>query len=55
MTVDKDKQRWCDANIQTAPINNAVPDAVVNMSNTGKMMAMDPNSDINPGDINWGL
>ena len=56
MTVDKDKQRWCDANIQTAPISSTVPDAVVNMSTTtGKMMAMDPNSDINPGDINWGL
>lgn len=55
MTVDKDKQRWSDSTIQTAPISTQVPDAVVNMSKSGKMMAMEPDADLNIGDINWGL
>ena len=55
MTVDKDKQRWSDSTIQTAPISAQVPDAVVNMTKSGKMMAMDPDADLNLSDINWGL
>ena len=55
--VDKDKQRWTDVvSSETMPGGEyKVPDAVMELTPKGKMLSMDPNSELDASEINWGL